>query len=126
MSGWTTYTRFQRIEEMAQGLGFRLGRPRMSAWSDSGTHDTVSILPGTDAMPIYAREAELFTGSFHEVEVWLAGWIRAQEYDRMIRMSDPDKRKKYEAQEVERQRRQAERQAIREEKKVMWKVLKEK
>lgn len=120
MNGWSTYTRWQRITELATGMGFRLGRSKMAAWSDSDSHDSVSIYPAEDAMPIWSRDAELFTGSFHDVEVWLAGWIRAQEYDRMLRMSDPEKRKRYEAKEIERQRRQAER----DEQKVMWKVLK--
>ena len=126
MSGWSTFNRYQRIIELASNMGFRLGNPKHGSWGDRDGRDTVSVYPAGDGLPIYTRDAELYTGTFHEVEVWLAGWIRAQEYDRMIRMSDPDKRKKYEAQEVERQRRQAERQAIREEKKVMWKVLKEK
>lgn len=119
MSGYNTYTRWQRIEEHAKSIGFRLGRPKMSAWSDSGSHDTVSVFPADDAMPIWTRDAELYTGTFRDVEIWLAGWIRAQEYDRMLRLSDPEKRKKYEDRE---RARQAE-QRKREEQKEMLRVL---
>ena len=83
MNGYSTYTRWQRIEEQATSMGFRLGRSKMSAWSDSDSHDSVSIYPAKDAMPIYMRDAELFTGSFHDVEVWLAGWIRDRKSTRL-------------------------------------------
>jgi hypothetical protein len=123
MSGYTTYKRWQRIEEQAEMLGFRLANPK-HGWhlSDDAGTDVVSLFPKDDALPTYSRDAELFTGTFSEVEVFLTGWARAQQYDMTLRMSDPEKRKKFEAKEVERQRLAKER----EEKRKMFAILADK
>lgn len=118
MSGYATYTRYQRIESQAKVLGFKLGRSRMVGSWESLT-DTVTLYPDDDKLPIYNRTAELFEGTFDQLEIFLQGWAKAQEYDYMLRMTNPDKRKKYEAKEIERQRLAKER----EEKKKMFDIL---
>ncbi len=122
MSGWSTFNRWKRINELAESMGFRLGNPKHGAWSNSDGADSVSLYPGEKNLPVFSRDAELFTGTFRDIEIWLAGWERAQAYDMMLRISNPDKRKKHEAKEVERQRIVAEKL----EQKTMWKTLKEK
>lgn len=110
MSGYTTYTRWQRIEEQAKLLGFRLGNPRHNG------HDLVSLYPADDALPIYSRDAEIWTGSFSEIEIFMSGWAKAQSYDQMLRMSDDKRRRKFEAAEIA---RQAERKKREDQKKML-------
>lgn len=118
MSGWHTYTRFQRIEAQAKQLGFRLGKPG-KGYSHRDYGDMISLYPDGQALPIYSRDAELFIGTFDQIEDFLMGWAKAQQYDHLLRLTDDKKRKKYEDKEVERQRLAKER----EEKKKMWVIL---
>ena len=99
-------------------MGFRIGNPK-HGWNSRETGDSVAIFPKDDALPVFSRDTELFSGSFRELEVFLSGWERAQQYDMLLRISDEKKRKKYEAKEVERQRLAAERL----EKKKMFAIL---
>ena len=87
MSGYSTYTRWQRIEAQAKQLGFRIGNPKHGHWSisDPGT-DQVALYPDEKALPVFSRDAEIFAGTFGQVEVFLAGWVRAQQYDMMLRL----------------------------------------
>lgn len=102
MSGYTTFQRWKRIEESARALGFRIGNPR-HGWSRDG-QDMVTLFPADNDLPIYSRDADIFTGTFHDVEVWLDGWSRAQAYDQMLGLSTDKKRAAAEVKEVERQR----------------------
>jgi hypothetical protein len=100
MSGYTTYRRWQRIEDQASALGFRIGAPK-HGWS--GDYDVLTLFPAVDALPVYSRDAEIFTGTFSDVEIFLMGWARAQSYDQMLRLSDAKKRSKAEDRERARQ-----------------------
>jgi len=122
MSGYSTYLRYQRIEEQALLLGFRLANPKHGCWGGGSNDgiDQVALYADGDALPIYSRDAELFTGTFNQVEIFLTGWAKAQQYDMMLRLTDDKKRKAYEVKEVERQR--VAREKI--EQKKMWQLLK--
>jgi hypothetical protein len=110
MTGYSTYTRWQRIEAQAKTLGFRLGNPKNGRWGIvPDAIDTVALYPDNDALPVFSRDADIFEGTFSQVETFLTGWARAQQYDAMLRMTDEKKRKKYEDKERERQRLAAER-----------------
>lgn len=113
MSGYQTYTRWQRIEAQAKTLGFRLANPKHGNWGGPGDTDMVALYPDSEALPLYSRDADIFTGTFGQIEVFLNGWVRAQQYDAMLRMTDEKKRKKYEDRERERQRLEKERLAKR-------------
>jgi hypothetical protein len=52
---------------------------------------------------MYTRDAELFVGSLERLEDWLAGVQWARDYDRMLRVSDDEKRFKAEQKERNRQ-----------------------
>lgn len=108
MSGYETYLKLQRIEAQAKQLGFRLGNPK-HGYTGRGDVEFVAVFPAENHLPIYTRDAELFIGSFRELEVWLNGWAKAQQYDYMLRLTDENKRKKFEDKERERQRLEAER-----------------
>lgn len=107
MSGYETYMRYQRIEAQAKDLGFRLSNPKHGNWGRSdefGERDVVALYPNESALPVFSRDAEIFSGTFGQVQTFLSGWARAQQYDMMLRISDEKKRKKYEDRERERQR----------------------
>ena len=111
MSGYSTYTRYQRIEAQAKLLGFKLGMPNSrGGWSSQEDGDMVSVYPDGEALPIYSRDADLFTGTFGQLEVWMRGWMQAQQYDAMLRMTDDKRRKKFEDAEVARQAEQRKRE----------------
>ena len=110
MSGFSTYKQWQAIEEQAKMLGFRLGSPRGSGWTMGEHSDLVALYPADESLPIYNREADLFTGTFGQVQSFLAGWIRSREYDRMLRMTDDKRRRKFEAAELARQAEQKKRE----------------
>ena len=112
MSGYETYLRLQRIEARAKTLGFRLGNPKHGYTGMDG-YELVALYAADDQLPAFARDAELFVGSFNEVAVWLNGWEKAQLYDSMLRLTDVKRRRLFEEKEKERQRLEAERQAKR-------------
>ena len=109
MTGYSTYTRFQRIEAQAKQLGFRLGNPKHGQWGGTGDLDQVALYPDDDALPVFNPDAEIFCGTFSHVETFLTGWARAQQYDMMLRITDDKKRKKYEDKVRERNRLAVER-----------------
>ena len=118
MSGYNTYTRFQRIEAQAKSLGFCLGRPPHN-YSSTDYGDMVTLYPDDTALPIYSRDAEILTSTFDGIELFLTGWAKAQQYDALLRMTPYKRRERYEAKEVERQRIARER----EEKRKMFAIL---
>jgi hypothetical protein len=122
MSGYSTYTRWQRIESQAKLLGFRLDKPKHGHWGGGSSDgvDQVALYPDGDALPVFTRDAELFTGTFRDVEIFLGGWTKAQSYDMILRMTDEKRRRKFEDAE---RARQAEIKK-REEQKKMIEVLK--
>ena len=99
-------------------LGFRLGNPKHGHWGGglSDGVDQVTLYPDGEALPVYTRDADIYSGTFSQVEIFLAGWARAQQYDMMLRIADDKKRKKYEDRE---RARQAEMQKREEQKKIL-------
>lgn len=102
MSGWNTIQRVKRIEEEIDKLGFKFAKSKHTDWSDD--HGALSLLPKDhEALPMYTRDAELFVGSLERLEDWINGVRWAREYDRMLKISDDDKRVKAEQKERNRQ-----------------------
>jgi hypothetical protein len=119
MSGYQTILRIRRIEETVVKLGFMLSNSR-HGW-DNINPDMVALKPrDEDAVPIYARDTEVFRGTLEELEVWLRGVEWARDYDRMLRISDDKKR----AQGEDRERLRIAEMRKREEQKMILDVLK--
>jgi hypothetical protein len=94
MSGYHTIIKFRRMEEQVNALGFMFCYPK-HRYND--TVDMVALKPkDADAVPIYSRDAEVFSGTLDQLEVWLRGIEWARDYDRMLRISDDKKRAKKE------------------------------
>lgn len=84
MAGYSTILEIERLKEDCDRLGFRMG------YSKQGYHkteygDVVSLFPkDNDALPIYSRDADIFTGSLSDVRFWLRGIEWAKEYYQML------------------------------------------
>lgn len=101
MSGYQTIIRFRTLEEKVNKLGFMFAYPKHRYNSEI---DYVALKPKDEnALPIYARDAEVFTGTLEELQVWLNGVDWARDYDRMLRMTDDKKRAAAENKERTRQ-----------------------
>lgn len=94
MSGYDTVLMVDRIRNRAAALGFMLAYPK---WYRGDGSDLVAIQPLDDqALPIYTRDAEFFTGTLQQLDSFLAGIEWAREYDRMLRVSDTQRRERRE------------------------------
>jgi hypothetical protein len=103
MAGYQAVLALRRLEQEVDKLGFMLCAPR-SGWGGDDYNDLVAIKPkDKDSLPIYNRDAELFTGSIDQLRVWLQGVAWARQYDSMLKLSDDKKRLKKEDEERARQ-----------------------
>ena len=99
MSGYNSVLELRRLEADLDRLGLMLCSPKHGSWSGDDYSDRAGVKPkDAEALPIYARDAELFTGSLEQIRVWLIGVKWAREYDMMLRLSDEKKRAKKEDQ----------------------------
>lgn len=91
MSGYHMILQIERLKEQADKLGFMLCYPRAGWGQEHG--DMVAIKPkDNDALPIYARDAQFFTGTIDEMMSFFRGIEWARQYDEMLRVSDEKKR----------------------------------
>jgi hypothetical protein len=93
MSGYSTVLKIRRLEQEIDELGFRWGHSKHGAWGNNEFGDVISLFPKDDSLPIYSRDAELFTGTIEGLELWLNGFRRAREYDRLLMGHSCDKRR---------------------------------
>lgn len=103
MSGYNTIKRIRQLEKDVSELGLKIDRSIIHGYDrDSG--DMIGLYPkDNDSLPIYSRDAELFTGSLEQLEVWLRGVEWARMYDQMLGVSNDKKRKRKEQDELNRQ-----------------------
>lgn len=95
MSGYNMILQIERLKETADKLGFMLCYPRGGWGQEHG--DMVSIKPkDKDALPIYARDAQFFTGTIDEMMSFFRGIEWARQYDEMLRVSTDVKRERKE------------------------------
>ena len=99
--GMNMIERIDRIRELAEFFGFRLGRRPHSGFGDSEL-DVIALYPKDDRLPTYSRDACLFTGSLLDVENFLDGIQWARKYDNLIGATSDKRREQYEAKEVAR------------------------
>ena len=98
MSGYSDILFMQRLIHECDGLGFMMAHSKHGNSIKNG--DVVALRPKDhDALPIYARDAELFVGTLEQLEVWLRGVKWARDYDRMLRLSNDDRRERKEQDE---------------------------
>jgi len=103
MAGYQAVLALRVLEHEVDKLGFMLCAPK-SGWGGDDFNNLVAIKPkDDDALPIYARDAEIFRGTLEELRVWVKGVHWAREYDRMLKVSDDKSRAKKEDHERGRQ-----------------------
>lgn len=97
MAGYNAVLELRRLEADLDRLGLMLSSPKHGSWSGDDYSDRAGVKPkDSDALPIYARDAELFTGSLEQIKIWLIGVRWARDYDMMLKISDDKKRTKKE------------------------------
>ena len=89
--GYNTILKLRRIEEECAKMGFRITTPPYSS-----SDDRLSIVPANDALPLYARDAILFTGNLDELSEWLSGAQWMHDYYTMLKLISEAKIKKKE------------------------------
>jgi hypothetical protein len=103
MAGYQSVLALRRLEAEVDKLGFMLCDPK-TGWGGDDFNNLVGIKPkDADALPIYARDTELFRGTLEDLQVWIKGVNWAREYDRMLKVSDDKTRAKKEEHERGRQ-----------------------
>jgi hypothetical protein len=102
MSGYHMILQIERLKEQADKLGFMLCYPKAGWGQEHG--DMVAIKPkDKDALPIYARDAQFFTGTIDEMMSFFRGIEWARQYDEMLKVSSVAKRERKEQDERNRQ-----------------------
>lgn len=81
MAGWNTIRHIRRLEQQADKLGMQFAAYKY----DNEFGANVALIPkDNDALPIYARDAQLFSGTLEGAESWMRGVEWARDYDRML------------------------------------------
>ena len=97
MAGYHAVQELRRLEADLDRLGLMLCNPKHGGWSGDNFSDRAGVKPkDADALPIYARDAEIFTGTLEQIKMWLIGVQWARQYDTMLKLSDDKKRTKKE------------------------------
>jgi hypothetical protein len=100
MTGYSFILRLRRFEQEIDKLGLRMGRPKHGG---PRTVDVICLMPkDDDALPVYARDTELYIGTIEQAEEWLRGVQWARQYDNLLRLSDDKKRARKEKDEQNR------------------------
>ena len=81
MSGWNQIQQVRKLEQQADKLGMKF-----AAYKYENTYgERVSLIPkDADSLPIYTRDAQLFSGTLEGAEYFMQGVEWARDYDRMV------------------------------------------
>lgn len=81
MSGWNQIQQVRKLESQADKLGMKF-----AAYKYENTYgERVSLIPkDADSLPIYTRDAQLFSGTLEGAEYFMQGVEWARDYDRMV------------------------------------------
>lgn len=100
VAGWQLLKNFRDVEARANKIGLKFGPSKFSGME----FDTIALVPFNEHLPIYNREAEVFTGSLQDIDKWLQGITWARNYDDLMKVSNDDKRqtaeRKYQQREL--------------------------
>ena len=93
MAGYRHILEIEELKAKCDELGFRMG------YSERGIYnkeygDVVALFPkDREALPIYSRDAQLFTGTIESLKTWLDGIEWARKYDRLTIGKEVDARR---------------------------------
>ena len=83
MSGWNTLRDLLDLKEKIHALGLQITPPK---YGGEG-HHFASVTPRDEELPIYGREAPLYTGTLEQIQVFIEGIKWARNYDEIMRVS---------------------------------------
>jgi hypothetical protein len=89
--GYEQIAQVRRVEKQAEEFGFMFAYPK-HGWGGDGGNFLALRPKDADSLPIYARDAQMFTGTLDDVENFMAGIKWARDYDYMLKVSDDKKR----------------------------------
>ena len=72
---YTNYQLVKTLEKMAEDCGFEIRRS-----SYGGEHISLMTQDKDTALPVYARNIDIFTGTVEESVCFLQGWYKQREY----------------------------------------------
>lgn len=94
--GYNQILQMRRAEAKANQLGFIFAYPK-HGWHGSHGEELIALKPkDADSLPIYARDAQIFSGTLDAVEHFMLGIEWARKYDLMLKLSDDKKRERKE------------------------------
>lgn len=94
--GYHTILQMRRAEAKANELGFMFAYPK-HGWHGSNGQEFLALKPkDADSLPIYSRDAQMFSGTLDDVEHFMLGIEWARNYDNMLKVSDTKKRERKE------------------------------
>lgn len=78
--GYLTVLKLKKIEEQCNSIGLKMVSPRYGGGAES-----IALIPlDNAALPVYARDSELFVGDLDQIETWLRGVEWSRNYYRLI------------------------------------------
>jgi len=90
------YKLIKTMEEMAENCGFKIGH------ASYGSDNICLMTQDKDtALPVYARNISLFTGTVEEAVCFLQGWCKQREYLSILLKFKPDRIKDAEQKLIE-------------------------
>lgn len=81
--GYSDIKNIRRVESKAHALGFRF--TDSAAWCGSQSN-LISLRPNDDSLPVYHRDADIFSGNLDDVENFLSGIAWAKSYYVMLKL----------------------------------------
>jgi len=100
--GMTMIDRIDHVRELADHYGFRLGQVPYNSYGVTDNIDNIALYPKDERLPVYSRDACLFTGNLSELENFFEGIRWSRNYDQTIGAMSAQRREQYEAKEVAR------------------------
>lgn len=89
VAGWQLLKSFRDVEARANKIGLKFAPSKYSGYD----FDTIALMPLDEYLPVYNREAEVFTGTLQDIDKWLQGATWARNYDDLMKVSNDEKRK---------------------------------
>jgi len=86
MIEYNTYEKIKRFEKHAEEFGFIIAPYRYT--TSSSNEQLISLMPAGDKYPVYARDAQLCTGTVEELEMFMYGLQWMEKYLTMINATD--------------------------------------
>lgn len=74
---WNDIKLLERVVEGLEKLGFRLVPTK---YGYSHGRSAIGVVPLEDKNPIYSRDAEVFSGSLEEINIWMRGFQCQKDY----------------------------------------------